>query len=382
MSFPNRIGTNSSKWRISETNPNMVSASLADMDFEIPEFIRSVFLDYMALDFMGYSYQSEKALEAILNWEKKEHGYYFDKEKLILLDSVMTGVANAIQAFTNLGDAVLINDPVYPSFKQIIENNGRKPVSSELEIKDGVYRFNFEKFEDCIITNKVKVFVLCNPHNPLGRAWEIAELNKIGNICLKYNVIVISDEIHQDLVLFGNKHNSFNTVNNSFKNISIILSSPTKTFNFSGFKIAYSIVENETLHAKLLKNLSANNQPMITSINYRFLEIAYNHGRNWLEELHKVIEENIDFVVDYFEKKLPKLLVYKSQATYLLWIDFSRLGLNDSEILDLLNEANVMLSDGARYGNLGTNYVRLNVATPKAVLEVIVKRIFNVFSGL
>ncbi|HEV6613626.1 TPA: aminotransferase class I/II-fold pyridoxal phosphate-dependent enzyme [Streptococcus pneumoniae] len=123
---------------------------------------------------------------------KKEHGYYFDKEKLILLDSVMTGVANAIQAFTNLGDAVLINDPVYPPFKQIIENSGRKPVFSELEIKDGVYRFNFEKFEDCIITNKVKVFVLCNPHNPLGRAWEIAELNKIGNICLKYNTDFIT----------------------------------------------------------------------------------------------------------------------------------------------------------------------------------------------
>lgn len=377
--LPNRVGTNSSKWRMAESNSSIIPVALADMDFEIPEFIRNIFLEYVELEFLGYSYQPLKTLDAIIKWEQKEHGYYFDKEKILLLDSVMTGVINAIQTFTDVGDSILINEPVYHAFKQSIFNNKRKAVTSSLKLKNGVYQINFEDFENCIINNNVKMFILCNPHNPVGRVWSIEELHKIGKICLKHNVIVVSDEIHQDLVLFGNKHNSFNTVDDSFKEISIILSSATKTFNFSGFKIAYAVVENEYLYKKLQERLLMNNQPIISNINYHFLETAYLQGDRWLNKLRTVIEDNINFVIEYFEKYLPKLQIYKPQATYLLWIDFSHFELKDDEIINLLKKANVILSEGVKYGEGGKKHMRLNVATPRIILEEAVKRIVKEF---
>lgn len=378
----NRIGTNSSKWRISEGDSRMISVALADMDFEIPEFIKNIFWEYAELDFMGYSYQPSATLDAIVNWEQKMHEYSFSKEKILLLDSVMSGVANAIQTFTDIGDSVLINDPVYPAFKKIIEQNGREVITNDLIMNNGVYQFNFEEFEDCIVKNNVKIFILCNPHNPIGRVWSSEELYKIGKICLKYNVIVISDEIHQDLVLFGNRHNSFNTIDDSFKQISIILSSPTKTFNFSGFKIAYSVIENELLYKKLHEIMLMNSQPNISNINYRILEVAYCYGASWLKDLRNIIEDNINFAVGYFEKYLPKLRVYRPQATYLLWLDFSNFRLKDEEIIELLVKASVSLSDGAKYGENGKQHMRLNVATPKFILEEVAKRIVEEFSSL
>ena len=379
--LPNRFGHHTYKWKEAEADREVLPAWIADMDFEVLPEIRQTVHDYAEQLVYGYTYASDGLIEAVQNWEEKQHGYRFDKDALVFIEGVVPAISTAIQAFTKEGEAVLINTPVYPPFARSIKLNNRRLITNSLVEKDGLFEIDFDQLEKDFVEEEVKLYVLCNPHNPGGRVWEKEVLEKIGQLCQKHGVLLVSDEIHQDLALFGHKHQSFNTVNKDFKEFSLILSSATKTFNIAGTKNSYAIIENPKLRLAFQKRQLANNQHEISGLGYLATEAAYRYGEDWLTELKELIEKHIDYVVDVFGKE-TKIKVMKPQGTYLIWLDFSAYDISDEELRKLLrDEAKVILNRGLDFGEEGALHARLNVAMPTSVLEEVCQRIITTFSN-
>lgn len=380
--LPNRFGHHTYKWKEAETDREVLPAWIADMDFEVLPEIRQTVHDYAEQLVYGYTYASDGLIEAVQNWEEKQHGYRFDKDALVFIEGVVPAISTAIQAFTKEDQAVLINTPVYPPFARSIKLNNRRLITNSLVEKDGLFEIDFDQLEKDFVEEDVKLYVLCNPHNPGGRVWEKEVLEKIGQLCQKHGVLLVSDEIHQDLALFGNKHQSFNTVNEDFKEFSLILSSATKTFNIAGTKNSYAIIENPKLRVAFQKRQLANNQHEISGLGYLATEAAYRSGEEWLTELKELIEKHINYVVDVFGKE-TKIKVMKPQGTYLIWLDFSAYDISDEELRSLLrDEAKVILNRGLDFGEEGALHARLNIAMPTSVLEEVCQRIITTFAKL
>ena len=380
--LPNRFGHHTYKWKEAETDRQVLPAWIADMDFEVLPEIRQTVHDYAEQLVYGYTYASDGLIEVVQNWEEKHHSYRFEKDALVFIEGVVPAISTAIQAFTKEGEAVLINTPVYPPFARSIKLNNRRLITNSLVEKDGLFEIDFDRLEKDFVGEDVKLYVLCNPHNPGGRVWEKEVLEKIGRLCQKHGVLLVSDEIHQDLALFGNKHQSFNTVNEDFKEFSLILSSATKTFNIAGTKNSYAIIENSKLRLAFQKRQLANNQHEISGLGYLATEAAYRYGEDWLTELKELIEKHIDYVVDVFGKE-TKIKVMKPQGTYLIWLDFSAYDISDEELRKLLrDEAKVILNRGLDFGEEGALHARLNVAMPTSILEEVCQRIIATFSNL
>lgn len=380
--LPNRFGQHTYKWKEAETDREVLPAWIADMDFVVLPEIQQAVHDYAEQLVYGYTYASDELIEAVQNWERSQHGYDFKKDALVFIEGVVPAISVAIQAFTKEGEAVLINTPVYPPFARSIKLNNRRLITNSLVEKDGLFEIDFVQLEKDFVEEDVKLYVLCNPHNPGGRVWEKEVLEKIGQLCQKHGVLLVSDEIHQDLALFGNKHQSFNTVNEDFKEFSLILSSATKTFNIAGTKNSYAIIENPKLRLAFQKRQLANNQHEISGLGYLATEAAYRYGEDWLAELKEVIEEHINYVVDVFGKE-TKIKVMKPQGTYLIWLDFSAYNISDEELRRLLrDEAKVILNRGLDFGEEGALHARLNVAMPTSVLEEVCQRILTTFANL
>ena len=378
--LPNRFGHHTYKWKEAETDRQVLPAWIADMDFEVLPEIRQTVHDYAEQLVYGYTYASDGLIEAVQNWEEKQHGYRFDKDALVFIEGVVPAISTAIQAFTKEGQAVLINAPVYPPFARSIKLNNRRLITNSLVEKDGLFEIDFDQLEKDFVEEDVKLYVLCNPHNPGGRVWEKEVLEKIGQLCQKHGVLLVSDEIHQDLALFGNKHQSFKTVDEDFKEFSLILSSATKTFNIAGTKNSYAIIENPKLRLAFQKRQLANNQHEISGLGYLATEAAYRSGEDWLTELKELIEKHINYVVDLFGKE-TKIKVMKPQGTYLIWLDFSAYDISDEELRSLLrDEAKVILNRGLDFGEEGALHARLNVAMPTSVLEDVCQRIIATFA--
>ena len=379
--LPNRFGHHTYKWKEAETDREVLPAWIADMDFEVLPEIRQTVHDYAEQLVYGYTYASDGLIEAVQNWEEKHHSYGFEKDALVFIEGVVPAISTAIQAFTKEGQAVLINTPVYPPFARSIKLNNRRLITNSLVEKDGLFEIDFDQLEKDFVEEDVKLYVLCNPHNPGGRVWEKEILEKIGQLCQKHGVLLVSDEIHQDLVLFGHKHQSFNTVNEAFKEFSLILSSATKTFNIAGTKNSYAIIENPKLRVAFQKRQLANNQHEISGLGYLATEAAYRYGEDWLSELKELIEKHINYVVDLFGKE-TKIKVMKPQGTYLIWLDFSAYDISDEELRKVLrDEAKVILNRGLDFGEEGALHARLNVAMPTSVLEKVCQRIIATFSN-
>ena len=380
--LPNRFGHHTYKWKEAETDRQVLPAWIADMDFEVLPEIRQTVHDYAEQLVYGYTYASDGLIEVVQNWEEKHHSYRFEKDALVFIEGVVPAISTAIQAFTKEGEAVLINTPVYPPFARSIKLNNRRLITNSLVENDGLFEIDFDQLEKDFVEEDVKLYVLCNPHNPGGRVWEKEVLDKIGQLCQKHGVLLVSDEIHQDLALFGNKHQSFNTVNEDFKEFSLILSSATKTFNIAGTKNSYAIIENPKLRLAFQKRQLANNQHEISGLGYLATEAAYRYGEDWLTELKELIEKHINYVVDVFGKE-TKIKVMKPQGTYLIWLDFSAYDISDEELRKLLrDEAKVILNRGLDFGEEGALHARLNVAMPTSILEEVCQRIIATFSNL
>lgn len=377
---PNRLKQFTYKWQTSEDNPDLLQLWVADMDFlPVPE-IKDAIVSYGQEHIFGYNYFKDSLYQAVIDWEKSEHGYEVKKEDISFIDGVVPAISVAIQAFTQKGDAVLINSPVYYPFARTVRLNDRKLVENSLSIQNGHFEIDFEQLEKDIVDNHVKLYIFCSPHNPGGRVWSEAELKKIGELCQKHGVILVSDEIHQDLALFGNKHHSFNTVDHRFKDFAIILSSATKTFNIAGTKNSFAIIQNLKLRKKFQRVQLANNQHEVPTIGMITTEVAFTHGKDWLEELKKVVEKNINYLSDYLEEN-TKIKVMKPEGTYLVWLDFSAYGIEQPQLDEKLQkEAKVVLNDGAHFGNEGKYFARLNAATPFETIVEASRRIASVFS--
>ena len=373
---PNRLSHHAYKWKETENDPQLLPAWIADMDFEVMPEVKNAIHKYAEQLVYGYTYASDELLQAVLDWEKNEHQYSFDKDAVVFVEGVVPSISIAIQAFTKEGEAVLINSPVYPPFARSVQLNHRKLVSNSLKEENGLFQIDFEQLEKDLIENHVKLYLLCNPHNPGGRVWEREVLEQIGHLCQKHHVILVSDEIHQDLTLFGHEHVSFNTVSPDFKDFALVLSSATKTFNIAGTKNSYAIIENPSLRTTFKHQQLVNNHHEVSSLGYIATDTAYRYGKPWLVALKAVLEENIQFAVEYFAKEAPRLKVMKPQGTYLIWLDFSDYGLTDDELFTLLHDqAKVILNRGSDYGSEGKLHARLNIATPKSLVEEICKRI-------
>lgn len=381
-SLPNRFGHHTYKWKEAEADQEVLPAWIADMDFVVLPEIRQAVQTYADQLVYGYTYASDALIESVQEWEASQHGYHFDKDALVFIEGVVPAISTAIQAFTKEGEAVLINTPVYPPFARSVKLNNRRLITNPLVEKDGLFEIDFDQLEKQLVEEDVKLYILCNPHNPGGRVWEKEVLEKIGYLCQKHGILLVSDEIHQDLALFGHKHQSFNTVNPDFKNFALVLSSATKTFNIAGTKNSYAVIENPKLRVAFQKRQLANNQHEISGLGYLATEASYRYGKDWLGELKEVIEDHINYVVDVLGNE-TKIKVMKPQGTYLIWLDFSAYDLTDDRLQELLkNEAKVILNRGLDFGEEGALHARLNVAMPKTLLEEVCQRIVTTFATL
>ena len=381
-SLPNRFGHHTYKWKEAEADREILPAWIADMDFVVLPEVRQAVQIYADQLVYGYTYASDALIESVQDWEASQHGYHFDKDALVFIEGVVPAISTAIQAFTKEGEAVLINTPVYPPFARSVKLNNRRLITNSLVEKDGLFEIDFDQLEKQLLEEDVKLYILCNPHNPGGRVWEKEVLEKIGHLCQKHGVLLVSDEIHQDLALFGHKHQSFNTIDPAFKDFALILSSATKTFNIAGTKNSYAVIENPKLRVAFQKRQLANNQHEISGLGYLTTEAAYRYGKDWLGELKEVIEDHINYVVDVLGNE-TKIQIMKPQGTYLIWLDFSAYDLTDDRLQELLkNEAKVILNQGLDFGEEGALHARLNVAMPKSVLEEVCQRIVTTFATL
>ena len=381
ISRPNRLDQHSVKWKESENDPNLLQLWVADMDFQpLPE-IRAAIRQYADNHIFGYSYASKGLYQAILDWERQRHGYETQEESILLIEGVVPALSVAIQAFTEKGEAILINTPVYPPFARTVKLNQRQLVCNSLKEENGQFIIDFDKLEKEIIEHQVKLYIFCNPHNPGGRVWSKEEIAQVGKLCQKHGVLLVSDEIHQDLTLYGHTHHSFNTIDKGFKEFSIILSSATKTFNIAGTKNSFVIIENPTLRKRFSRRQLANNQHEIPAIGLLTTEVAFRCGQHWLEELRGVLEENIDFIDSYLTEH-TKIKVMKPQGSYLVWLDFSSYDIEHVHIQEcLIKKAKVVLNDGQTFGKEGQGHARLNAAAPFETIKEACERIARIFGN-
>ncbi|GMA55309.1 cysteine desulfhydrase [Alicyclobacillus contaminans] len=310
---------------------------------------------------------------------KKRHSFTVKKDEILLSSGVVPSIALSVQAYTHPGDAVLIHDPVYPPFAQVVEENNRKLIRSQL-YTDDKFVMDFAEMERLIQEEDVKLFVLCNPHNPGGRVWSQAELQRIGDLCKKYQVTVVSDEIHQDIVYQPETFTTFQNADPSFKDFSIILTAATKTFNLAGIKNSMVFIKNPDLKQAFEKIQKQNHQDEINTFGVIGTQAAYEGGSQWLDELLEYLQENINYAYNFFQNTLPNVKVSKPEATYLMWLDFSAYHLSDNQLEDkLVQEAKVVLNPGISYGEKGSQHMRINIACPRATLKEGLERIASAF---
>ena len=330
---------------------------VADMDFKTPPFIVEVMKKRM-----------ESWYEAIISWQKRRHKWTITKEMISFVPGVVPALAMAVQAFTQPGEKVMIQQPVYNPFAQVIRNNHRELVNCPLELKDGQYHINFKLFEKKI--KGCKLFLFCHPHNPGGRVWTCEELKKVATICAQNNVIIVADEIHADLTLLPYEHIPFASVSEEAKQNSVVFASPSKAFNMAGLATSYAVIANPTLRRRFESYVEGNELAAGNVFAFNTVVAAYNKGEEWLQQMLTYVQGNIDEVVSYIKENIPQLKVIIPQASYLVFIDFSALQLNQKDIVALCtNRAHLALNDGSIYGEEGNGYMRINLACPRSVVR-------------
>lgn len=341
---------------------------VADMDFKTPPFIVEVMKKRMECEVFGYTARPESWYEAIISWQARRHQWTITKEMISFVPGVVPALAMAVQSFTERGEKVMIQQPVYNPFAQVVRNNHRELVNCPLELKDGQYHINFEVFEEKI--KGCKLFLFCHPHNPGGRVWTREELQKVAAICAQNNVIIVADEIHADLTLPPYQHIPFATVSEEAAQNSVVFASPSKAFNMAGLATSYAVIANPTLRRRFESYVEGNELAAGNVFAFNTVVAAYNKGEEWLQQMLNYVQGNVDEVIHYIEKYIPQLKVIVPQASYLVFIDFSALQLSQKEIIALCTDkAHLALNDGAIYGEEGKGYMRINLACPRSVVK-------------
>ncbi|MBR4496919.1 MAG: PatB family C-S lyase [Acholeplasmatales bacterium] len=376
----NRKNTNSLKWDFAKERgkkEGILPFWVADMDFRLTNEILNPLIDKIKEGIFGYSDPKDDYYEALISWYLKHYKINIRKENIIINSSVVSSICSLIRIASKENDAILINEPVYYPFKLSILANKRKAISSDLIIEEGKYKIDFVDFENKIKNNNIKAYILCNPHNPVGRVWDKDELEKIVSICKKYNVFIISDEIHADFCY----EKEFISIANFDTNYAIV-SALTKTFNIPGFKIAHAIIPNEIIYDNFKNDLDKIGYSQQSIMGLVASKTAMLYGEEWLSELKDYLWNNILYVDNYLKTYLPKIKLIKPEGTYLIRLDFNEFNLTHKRLSDLIEKANLWLDDGIIFGRSGKGYQRINIATPKVNIDLMLKSLYEVFKNL
>lgn len=343
---------------------------VADMDFKVPEKVLAAISERTAHGIFGYTEVGEDYFGALKGWMEKRHNWSIERKWLVKTPGVVYALAMAIQAFTEEGDSVMLQQPVYYPFREVIESNRRKKIDNTLYLgADGKYHMDLEDFERKAKEYDVKLFVLCSPHNPVGRVWSREELEKLGEICIRRNILVVSDEIHQDFVFYG-KHTVFADLSEDLKNRTITCTSPSKTFNLAGLQISNILIANSQLRHRFKTQITASGYSQLNTLGLTACEAAYRYGEEWHTKLMEYLQGNIEFVRSYLSEKIPQIKLIEPEGTYLLWLDFRGLGLTEKEKENLIvNKAGLWLDAGTMFGESGAGFERINIACPRALLR-------------
>lgn len=378
--YVDRKDTNSKKWDCQSPmfgEENLHPMWVADMDFKVPDCVTKAIKSYLDIGVLGYYNIPDTYYEAFINWQKYYHNSIVLKDWIRFAPGVVPAVNWIIQFLTQSHESVIVLTPVYYPFLDAIKNNKRTLIACDLINRQGRYTIDFDEFEKQIVDNDVKLFILCSPHNPVGRVWTVEELNNLLLICKKHNVFVVSDEIHQDFVFLDNSHTP--TLNISgYSEIVITLTAASKTFNLAGCQNSFVVIPNKELRKKYDEFISNIRVLNGNSLGYVAVEAAYSHGRAWFEELKQVIYENYLYITSNFKEYLPNIVISPLEGTYLLWLDFEYY-LKAEEMSNFMQqECKLALDYGEWFGgkNFGT-YVRMNIATSKESVEIAVKKIIN-----
>ena len=343
---------------------------VADMDFALPENILARIRERIDHGIFGYTDPDDAYYKAVEYWFERHCGWKINREWISVVPGVVYGIAAAVRALTKNGDAVIIQEPVYYPFREMIEENGRVCINSQLVEKDGRYEMDLADFEQKIREYKVKAFILCSPHNPVGRVWSREELRAVGDICLKNGVRMIVDEIHCDFIFPGHSFTPFALLGETYSKNAVFCTSPSKTFNMAGLQVANILIPDEQLRRAFRKINSANGYSQANAAGLAAARAVYEEGDAWLDALGDYLAGNLDYMRSFLKEKLPQLRMIEPEGTYLVWVDFSGLTDNFEDLLHLVrDEAHLWLDEGAIFGEETRLFERFNIACPRSVLK-------------
>lgn len=382
-----RRNTRSSKWdnvgaRVG--NPNALPMWVADMDFRSPQPVIDALRERVELGIFGYPFAHQDFFQEVVQWQKRRHGWEVGKSSVLYVSSVIPAMFSAVQCLTKPGDKVLIMRPVYYPFTHAIEDNGRVVANCPLVERSGHYEIDFEALETIAADPDVKLMLLCNPHNPVGRVFTREQLINIGKICLKYNVLIFSDEIHGDIVYSDHMHIPIASLSSDISQITVTAVAPSKTFNLAGLRTAAVIAENEHIHRRLAAQFDSNKCALVSTFGLDGCIAAYRYGEEYLEQLLVYLQGNIDFLDGYLKSQVPKIRLIRPEGTFLMWLDCRELGMSDADLDDFFTQrAEVALDKGVWFGTgEGTGFMRMNIACPRSTLENALEKIKGVYRTL
>ena len=353
----------------------LLSMWVADMDFQAPQKVLEILRKRVDHGIFGYTGLTDSFYDSIINWMKNRFNWKIKKDWIIATPGIVPSINFAIQTYTEMNDKILVQTPVYYPFFTSIENNDRKLVVSELKLIDDHYEMDFADLEKKL-ADDVKMMILCSPHNPVGRVWRLDELQRLSELCLKYNVLLISDEIHSDLLFSNNKHIPIPTISKHIANNSLTMFAPSKTFNVAGLSLSFVIIPNKKIRAKFQRTLQDLGLHLSNLFGIEALEASYKFGRKWLEELLIYIEDNYIFVQQFLQNNIPQIKAIKMDGTYLLWLDCRELDLSQEELVSFfINKAGLALNDGIKFGKGGKGFMRMNIGCSQKLVKQALKQL-------
>ena len=373
-----RRGTSCVKWDSCD-DPEMLPLWVADMDFRAAPCIQQALQRRLDHGIYGYVKVPESYYDSVIRWFSHRHGWNMEREHILYTSGVIPAIAAILQSITKPGDKVMIQTPVYNCFFSLLRNAGNVLVENPLVCKDRYFQIDFEDFERKIVEEDVKVFLLCNPHNPVGRVWTREELTRIGDICLKHNVFVISDEIHNELVFPGHHYTPYASIKPAFAEHAAVCTSSSKSFNIAGLQCANITVPDPRVRAAVDKGININETCDVNPFGVVAMQAAYSpEGEEWLGQLMQYIHGNYEYLCEFFDKHLPQLQVTKSEGTYLTWVNCEALGMTSVELEQKLRtQAHVWFTNGQAYNPSGSTFLRINLACPRAILVEALNRFFR-----
>ncbi len=375
-----RHNTCSFKWDMAEKlvgESDVLPLWVADMDFQSPAAVLEALKKRIEHGIFGYTAIPDSCYDAVVGWMKKRHNWSVKKEWITFTSGVVPALHWSVMAYTHPGDKVIIQPPVYYPFFKAARFTGRQLIENSLKYENRRYVMDFEELEKQF-DSRTKLFILCSPHNPVGRVWTREELTKLGELCLKYNVVICSDEIHSDLVFKNSTHIPTASISDEIAQITVTCSAPTKTFNFVGTGLGFVIIPNKRLFNEFsnIQNNVGYESELGNLFGILATEIAYSHGEEWLDQVLDYLQGNLEFLTGYIERNIPEIKVIQPEGTYLIWLDCRALGMNDTELKDfLVKQAKVWLNDGPMFGSKEEGFQRINIGCPRSILEEALKRI-------